>query len=137
MMERLLSPHSAEARAHLHATENGIDADHESTRPQIDERILAYTAAYTGLERYLSGEHLFIVPRTRPQLESILRRYSTDAIHNAIAKSRSTLNEGGYSRVITLAVESIRAVLNAGDNEAYLLGLHSPQSSPTTQDGPP
>ncbi|KAJ7068284.1 hypothetical protein C8F01DRAFT_1117596 [Mycena amicta] len=137
MMERLLAPHSQEARAHLHAIENGIEKTDPSMKPQIDETVLASCAAYRGLERYLSGEHLFILPRTRRELESILRRNATVEIHNCIAKSRSTLEAGGYSRVVTSAAESIRAVLNTADNEAYLLGLHSPQESPSPQEGPP
>jgi hypothetical protein len=36
------------------------------------------------------------------------RRYSYDAIHNAIAKSRSTLERGGYSRVSGLLSDSFR-----------------------------
>ena len=69
------------------------------------------------------------------------RRYSYDAIHNAIAKSRSTLERGGYSRVsghplffrpsdslflqaCHLAEKSIEGVLNTGDNVETLLALH-------------
>ncbi|KAJ7795372.1 hypothetical protein B0H14DRAFT_2769889 [Mycena olivaceomarginata] len=120
-IDKFLAPHSREARAHFHATENGIDWD--VSGPTIDETI-----------RYLSGEHLFILPQTRRELESILRRYSTDAIHNAIAKSRGTLEAGGYSRVCHLAVISIQEVLNTGDNVAYLLALHKPTESPARED---
>ncbi|KAJ7890790.1 hypothetical protein B0H13DRAFT_1512564, partial [Mycena leptocephala] len=103
--------------------ENGIDWD--ATGPTIDETLVAHMASYRSFERYLSGEYLFILPQTRGELESILRRYSTDAIHNAIAKSRGTLEAGGYSRVCHLALNSIREVLNTGDNVAYLLALHA------------
>ncbi|KAJ6539358.1 hypothetical protein B0H19DRAFT_1178631 [Mycena capillaripes] len=99
-ISKFLSPHSPEARAHIHATENDIDWD--ANGPTIDETVVAHCASYRSFERYLSGEHLFILPQTRRELESILRRYSTDAIHNAIAKSRGTLEPGGYSRVSLL-----------------------------------
>ncbi|KAF7352780.1 hypothetical protein MVEN_01244600 [Mycena venus] len=131
-INKFLAPHSAEARAHFHATENGMDWD--VSGPTIDETIVAHCASYRSFERYLSGEHLFILPQTRPELESILRRYSTDAIHNAIAKSRGTLEAGGYSRVCHLASNSIREVLNTGDNVAFLLALHK-ESNPR-EEGP-
>ncbi|KAJ7682792.1 hypothetical protein DFH06DRAFT_1162147 [Mycena polygramma] len=126
-INKFLAPHSAEALAHIQATEDGIDWD--ANGPTIDETVLAHCASYRSFERYLSGEHLFILPRTRRELESILRRYSTDAIHNAIAKSRGTLVTGGYSRVCYLAINSIQEVLNTGDNVAYLLALHAQQES--------
>ncbi|KAF7292469.1 hypothetical protein HMN09_01231000 [Mycena chlorophos] len=124
-MERLCGEDSLEKRAHLRAMEDGIEEEHGG----IDERILGYTAAYSGFERYLSGQNLFILPRTRSQLESTIRRYSTDAVHNAISKSRSTFSPGGYSRCMNLAADSIRAVLDTADNAAYLLALHSPQDT--------
>ncbi|KAJ7095395.1 hypothetical protein B0H15DRAFT_110891 [Mycena belliarum] len=124
-ISKFLAPHSAEARAHIHLTENGIYWD--AAGPTIDETVVAHCASYRSFERYLSGEHLFIPPRTRSELLSILRRYSTDAIHNAIAKSRSTLETGGYTRVCHLAAKSIQEVLNTGDNVAYLLALHAPK----------
>ncbi|KAJ7228656.1 hypothetical protein GGX14DRAFT_346230 [Mycena pura] len=122
-IHKFLAPHSAEARAHTHAQENGLDWG--TADPTIDETLLAHCASYRSFERYLSGEHLFILPRERRELESILRRYSTDAIHNAIAKSRCALQPGGYSRVCQLAADSIQAVLNTADNVAYLLALHA------------
>ncbi|KAF8974553.1 hypothetical protein BDZ97DRAFT_1911726 [Flammula alnicola] len=66
------------------------------------------------------------VDETRSELESILRRYAYDAIHNAIASSRSQLQTGGYSRVCHLAEKSIRDVLNTSDNVNILLALHRP-----------
>ncbi|KAJ6599057.1 hypothetical protein DFH09DRAFT_1129969 [Mycena vulgaris] len=133
-INKFLAPHSAEARAHTHLTEN--DADWDAAGPTIDETVVAHCASYRSFERYLSGEHLFILPRTRGELESILRRYSTDAIHNAIAKSRSTLEAGGYSRVCHLAANSIQEVLNTGDNLTYLLALHAPKdTSPREEEG--
>ncbi|KAG6919425.1 hypothetical protein DXG01_006308 [Tephrocybe rancida] len=54
------------------------------------------------------------------------KRYSYDVIHNAIAKSRSPLQPGGYSRVCHLAEKSIQDVLNTADNASYLLALHAP-----------
>ncbi|KAJ7179125.1 hypothetical protein C8R46DRAFT_1211730 [Mycena filopes] len=132
-ISNLLAPHSAEARAHSHATENDTDWDATASSPTTtDETVVALCASYRSFERYLSGEHLFIPPRTRRELESILRRYSTDAIHNAIAKSRRTLAPGGYSRLCHLAVDSIDAVLNTGDNCTYLLALHAPKDSEST-----
>ncbi|KAJ7638823.1 hypothetical protein FB45DRAFT_903934 [Roridomyces roridus] len=122
-ISHLLPQHTAEAKAHEHVTENDIGWDTTAT---IDETVLALCSSYRSFERYLSDEHLYIIPRSRNQLESILRRYSTDAIHNAIAKSRNTLEAGGYSRVCHLATISIRQVLETGDNVAYLLALHAP-----------
>ncbi|KAJ7433854.1 hypothetical protein B0H11DRAFT_1968799 [Mycena galericulata] len=134
-ISKFLAPHSAEARAYSHVTENGTDWD--TAGPTIDETVVAHCASYRSFERYLSGEHLFILPQTRRELESILRRYSTDAIHNAIAKSRSTLEAGGYSRVCHLAINSIQDVLNTGDNVAYLLALHAPKdTNPREEEGP-
>ncbi|KZP17263.1 hypothetical protein FIBSPDRAFT_865124, partial [Athelia psychrophila] len=74
--------------------------------------------------RYLTGTDLFLLPRSRSELESVLRRYSYDSIHNAIAASRSTLARGGYSRVCHLAEKSITNVLNKGDNASTLVYLH-------------
>jgi hypothetical protein len=86
--------------------------------PSVDESLIAGCASYRAFDRYLSGNDLFLLPRTRTELESILyvtaalpsppprpnilhirRRYAYDAIHNAIASSRSPLQTGGYSRV--------------------------------------
>ncbi|KAJ7180096.1 hypothetical protein C8R43DRAFT_971654 [Mycena crocata] len=132
-INKFLSPHSAEARAHTHVAENGTDWE-----PSIDETVLAHCASYRSFERYLAGKHeIFILPGTKWELERILRRYSTDAIHNAIAKSRSTLEAGGYSRVCHLAINSIQEVLNTGDNVAYLLALHAPaKDNASREEGP-
>jgi hypothetical protein len=87
----------------------------------VDESLIAGCASYRAFDRYLSGNDIFLLPRTRSELESILyvtslffflrfpprgltlfhirRRYAYDAIHNAIASSRSPLQTGGYSRV--------------------------------------
>ncbi|KAJ6515884.1 hypothetical protein C8R45DRAFT_957954 [Mycena sanguinolenta] len=136
-IDKFLAPHSPQARAHFHATENGMDWDISAIGARVEETIVAHCAAYRSFERYLSGEHIFIFPTTRRELESILRRYSTDAIHNAIAKSRGTLEPGGYSRLCHLAIDSIDEVLNTGDNVAYLLALHAPKdSSPRREESP-
>ncbi|KAJ7781229.1 hypothetical protein B0H16DRAFT_611800 [Mycena metata] len=132
-INNLLPQNSAEARAADHTTEHGTDWNANA----LDETVVALCASYRSFERYLSGEHLFILPRTRRELESILRRYSTDAIHNAIAKSRGTLAAGGYSRVCHLAVNSIEEVLNTGDNVNYLLALHTPSESSTPHEQDP
>ncbi|KAG9219377.1 hypothetical protein CCMSSC00406_0001787 [Pleurotus cornucopiae] len=124
-MDQYLAPHTQEAKAHFHLSENwfGWDVEH----PSLDETLVAGCASYRAFNRYLSGADLFILPRTRTELESILRRYAVDAIHNTISVSRSPLQPGGYSRVCHLAEDSIRAVLNTGDNVGSLLALHLPK----------
>ncbi|KAF9568891.1 hypothetical protein CPC08DRAFT_603320, partial [Agrocybe pediades] len=124
-MDRLLAPHSPEAAAHNYLSENYFDwhTDH----PSVDESLVSGCASYRAFDRYLGGNDLFLVPRTRSELESVLRRYAYDAIHNAIASSRSQLQTGGYSRICHLAEESIRDVLDTGDNAEILLALHRPK----------
>ncbi|KAJ7276412.1 hypothetical protein B0H12DRAFT_1227549 [Mycena haematopus] len=136
-IDKFLAPHSPQARAHFHATENGMDWDISAIGARVEETVVAHCAAYRSFERYLSGEHIFILPQTRRELESILRRYSTDAIHNALAKSRGTLEPGGYSRMCHLASDSIEEVLNTEDNVAYLLALHAPTEAPTRKEESP
>ncbi|KAL0579695.1 hypothetical protein V5O48_002325 [Marasmius crinis-equi] len=125
MIDNFLAPHTPEAVAHSQFTEqwHGI-SDH------IDETLVAGCASYRAFDRYLSGADLFILPRTRTELESVLKRYAYDAIHNTIARSRSTLQTGGYSRVCLLAEKSIRAVLDTGDNTGKLLAMH-PNPTPS------
>ncbi|KAJ7283641.1 hypothetical protein C8J57DRAFT_1293136 [Mycena rebaudengoi] len=125
-MDRILAPKSAEALA-TQFIENASDWDVSGTN--IDESLIASYASY------LSGEHLFILPRTRSELESVLRRYSYDAIHNALSFSRTTLVAGGYSRVCDLAINSIEQVLNTGDNVPYLLSLHVQKDSAAREEG--
>jgi len=121
-MDHFLAPSTPEALAHSHLTENVFNWDTE--HPSTDETLLAGCASYQAFNRYLGGTDLFLLPRSRSELESILRRYSYDAIHNAIAKSRSTLQRGGYSRACHLAEKSIESVLSTGDNVETLLALH-------------
>jgi len=121
-MDRFLAPSTPEALAHSHFTENFFYWDLE--HPSMDETLLAGCASYQAFNRYLGGTDLFLLPRSRSELESVLRRYSYDAIHNAIAKSRSTLERGGYSRACALAEKSIQGVLDTGDNVETLLTLH-------------
>ncbi|CAK5275551.1 unnamed protein product [Mycena citricolor] len=116
---KFLEPHSAEARAHTITSESPVDWD------RVDEGMVALSASYLSFKRYLSREQLMIPPRTRRDLESVLRRYSTDAIHNAISQSRGTLQAGGYSRVCHLATDSIVAVLDRGDNVQHFLSLYA------------
>ncbi|CAK5275552.1 unnamed protein product [Mycena citricolor] len=133
---KFLEPHSAEARAHTITSESPVDWD------RVDEGMVALSASYLSFKRYLSREQLMIPPRTRRDLESVLRRYSTDAIHNAISQSRGTLQAGGYSRVCPmdvahdyelifsaqvchLATDSIVAVLDRGDNVQHFLSLYA------------
>ncbi|TFY78847.1 hypothetical protein EWM64_g5162 [Hericium alpestre] len=123
-MDRFLAPQSPEARAHSHVTENFYDWDVEAAYP--NEAIIAGCASYQALDRYLNGADIMIMPQSRKGLESVLRRYSYDAIHNIIAKSRNSLRSGGYSRICHLCEESIRNVLDTGDNAATLLALHRP-----------
>ncbi|KZV72169.1 hypothetical protein PENSPDRAFT_552844, partial [Peniophora sp. CONT] len=123
-MDRFLAPHSPEALAHLHVTENGYSWDMDHASPP--EQIIAHCASYKALDRYLSGRDLVILPRNRRELEGVLHRYCYDAIHNIIAKTRSSLLEGGYSRICYLAEASIHRMLDTRDNAAVLLSLHRP-----------
>jgi hypothetical protein len=94
--------------------------------PSLDESGLALSAAYLALNRYIHGQDLYIVPTNLAELEEALsvflstsptffflyppffrRRYCADAIHNYVAKSRSPLNPGGYSRVRHLSLRHI------------------------------
>jgi len=131
-MDHFLAPSTPEALAHSYLTENLFywDVNH----PSMDETLLAGCASYEAFNRYLAGTDLFLLPRSRRELESILRRHSYDAIHNAIAKSRSTLERGGYSRACGLAEKSIKDVLNTGDNAETLLALHLPPVQADHQD---
>jgi len=130
-MDRFLAPHTPEALAHTHLTEHWNDWETDSL-----STLVARGASYQAFSRYLAGADLFLLPRTRSELESILRRYSYDAIHNVVAKTRSTstLERGGYSRACHLAEESIRAVLNTGDNVDILLALHIPPNETNAHD---
>ncbi|KAF9009053.1 hypothetical protein BDQ17DRAFT_1236261 [Cyathus striatus] len=123
-MDQFLAPHTPEATAHSHLQENWFGWDLQ--QPSIDETLVSGCASYCAFDRYLSGADLFLLPRTKSELESVLRRYSYDAIHNTIARSRSALQPGGYSRVCYMAEKSIRDVLNTGDNANVLLSLHRP-----------
>ncbi|KAH7889742.1 hypothetical protein F5I97DRAFT_1800499 [Phlebopus sp. FC_14] len=138
-MDRFLAPHTSEAIAHNHLTENWFTWDQDY--PSFNETIVAGCASYQAFNRYLSGSDLFIVPRSRSELDAVLRRYAYDAIHNAIAVSRQTLQRGGYSRasfpsshhsstICMLAEKSIRDVLNTNDNADVLVALHAPKSTP-------
>jgi len=121
-MDHFLAPSTPEALAYSHLTENWFNWDTE--HPSIDETLIAGCASYQAFNRYLAGADLYLLPRSRSELESILRRYSYDAIHNAIARARSTLVTGGYSRTCHLAEKSIKDVLNKGANVDILLALH-------------
>ncbi|KAI0921856.1 hypothetical protein AcW1_004281 [Taiwanofungus camphoratus] len=123
-MDRFLSPQSPEALAHSHLNENWFswDTDH----PSLDETLISGCATYEAFQRYLTGTDLYLLPRSRNELESILRRYAYDAIHNTIARARATLERGGYSRTCQLVEKSISKVLNENDNATSLLDLHRP-----------
>ncbi|KAH9936951.1 hypothetical protein B0H21DRAFT_58005 [Amylocystis lapponica] len=121
-MDRFFAPHTPEAQAHTHLTENWFTWDTE--HPSIDETLIAGCATYEAFQRYLAGNDLYLMPSSRRDLEKVLKRYAYDAIHNTIAKARSTLERGGYSRTCHLADTSIIKVLDENDNAAILLDLH-------------
>ncbi|KAF5389168.1 hypothetical protein D9757_004903 [Collybiopsis confluens] len=91
-MDRFFSPLTPEAVAYSHISQNSYDWDIHHL--DVDEALVAGCAAYDAFDRYLRKEDLFILPRTRSELQSVLKRYSYDSIHNAISKSRSTLQPG-------------------------------------------
>ncbi|EDR12863.1 uncharacterized protein LACBIDRAFT_311801 [Laccaria bicolor S238N-H82] len=131
-MDKFLAPNTLEATAHNHLMENYFTW--QTDKPSVDEALISGCASYRAFDRYLTGADLYLLPRTRSELENILRRYSYDAIHNAIAKSRSTLQPGGYSRICHRAEDSIRNVLNTGDNLQILLALHHPTDDNVNHD---
>ncbi|KIY71418.1 hypothetical protein CYLTODRAFT_418810 [Cylindrobasidium torrendii FP15055 ss-10] len=126
-MDRFYNSSSPEFIAYTTLTEHGPTWDSDYA---VDEALLGACVAYMALSRYVSGADLFILPRISSEVHTILRRYTYDAIHNMIAKSRSTLQPGGYSRVCQLADQSVRTMLNRNGNASFLLALHSPPSTP-------
>lgn len=44
----------------------------DTEHPSMDEALLAGGASYQAFNRYLSGTDLFLLPRSRRELESIL-----------------------------------------------------------------
>ncbi|KAI0045295.1 hypothetical protein FA95DRAFT_1561247 [Auriscalpium vulgare] len=122
-MDRFLAPHSPEAQAHYHVTENSTEWDMEQA--SLNEAIIAHCASYQALSRYLSGADLLYPPKSKGDLLSILRRYSHVAVHNIIARARTTLEPGGYSRTLHLCEASIDRVVNTGDNLSVLLSWHN------------
>ncbi|KIJ70552.1 hypothetical protein HYDPIDRAFT_78318 [Hydnomerulius pinastri MD-312] len=127
-MDRFLAPHTAEALAHAKLMEEWLIWDID--QPSLDENLVARCASYQAFQRYISGEDLIIRPRSRSDLEHILRRYACDSIHNVISRSRSVLQTGGYSRTCSLAEQSIRNVLGTSDNTPILLSWHRPNRPP-------
>lgn len=85
-MDKLLAPHTPEATAHYHLTCVIFIAFHDSfsslssensftwhtDQPSVDESLISGCASYRAFERYLEGNDLFLLPRTRAELESIL-----------------------------------------------------------------
>lgn len=87
-MDRLLAPHSPEAAAHNHITYVSFIAfyspsanlfffsenylDWHTDQPSVDESLVAGCASYRAFDRYLGGNDLFLLPRTRSELESVL-----------------------------------------------------------------
>lgn len=95
--------------------------------PSLNETLIAGSAAYQAFDRYLVGTDLYLLPRSRTELEAVLyvisgllflapvpmltcgscrRRYAHDAIHNTIAQSRAEISAGSYSRVSVHASSS-------------------------------
>ncbi|KAL9712724.1 hypothetical protein Ac2012v2_003961 [Leucoagaricus gongylophorus] len=130
-MDRILSPHSPEVIAHNHFQENWFSWD----LYDINEPLVSNCASYAAFERYTSGTDLYILPHTSGELLNLLVSYAYDAIHNAIATSRSTLQPGGYSRVCILAEKSIYDILNSNDNVKFLLGLHRQDNNTQSNSG--
>ncbi|KAF7790812.1 hypothetical protein EIP86_001769 [Pleurotus ostreatoroseus] len=122
-MDRYLAPQSPEAVAHSHITENVFTWDSDASAV---ESLIAGCASYQAFSRYLVGSDLYLLPRSKTELENVLRRYAYDAIHNTISQSRSELSAGGYSRICHLVEGSIRKVLEENDNAAHLLDMHKP-----------
>jgi hypothetical protein len=84
-MDYFLAPHSKEAVAHSrlrYATmphlktqvdspsENWLDWD--INNQSFDEFLVAHCASYHALDRYLSGEDIFILPLSSSELERVL-----------------------------------------------------------------
>ncbi|TEB30278.1 hypothetical protein FA13DRAFT_581963 [Coprinellus micaceus] len=134
MMDKFLGPNTHEASAHNHFVENWYNwhTDH----PHLDEALLSGCASYRAFQRYLSGDDIYLLPRNKFELESILRRYAHDAIHNAISQSRSPLQTGGYRRICHHAEQSIRDVLATDNNTQILLGLHRRNTTSTKASSP-
>ncbi|THH14678.1 hypothetical protein EW146_g5680 [Bondarzewia mesenterica] len=126
-MDRFLAPHTPEALAHNHVTENSCSWDLDQGA-SLNEALIAGCASYQAFSRYLSGADLVFVPSSRKDLESVLKRYSYDAIHNIISLARNTLEPGGYSRICHISEKSVKNVLDTSDNTATLLALHRPHS---------
>ncbi|KAI0796638.1 hypothetical protein C8Q75DRAFT_741820 [Abortiporus biennis] len=131
-MDRYLAPNTQEALAHHHLSENWFNWDTE--HPSLDETLIAGCASYQAFNRYLAGSDLYLLPRSRSELEGVLKRYAYDAIHNTIATARSTLEKGGYGRICNLVEASIRRVLDENDNAAHLLDLHRSRSNSSSND---
>ncbi|KAJ3778877.1 hypothetical protein FB446DRAFT_783011 [Lentinula raphanica] len=68
-MDRFLAPHTPEAVAYFHVSQNSADI-HSHHLDHFDENLVACSASYDAFERYLSGVDLFILPRTRSELEN-------------------------------------------------------------------
>jgi hypothetical protein len=87
MLDKFLAPNTPEAEAYYHLTsvsfysrhyvthvayfsENG-PAWHTNTSA-VDESLMSDCASYSAFNRYIGGKDLFLLPRTRIDLESIL-----------------------------------------------------------------
>ncbi|THH11705.1 hypothetical protein EW145_g446 [Phellinidium pouzarii] len=121
LMDRYYAPNTPEARAHSRINEN---IHWEDEHHSLNETLIALCASYQALSRYISGADIYLMPRSQQELESKLKRYAYDAIHNMIAQSKSPMERGGYSRVCHMAEQSIRSVLSTDSNTTDLLNMH-------------
>lgn len=86
MLDKFLAPNTHEATAHNHLTyvyslifHSAVDvatSEHWPTwhtdQPSVDESLISGCASYRAFDRYIGGKDLFLLPRMRSELESIL-----------------------------------------------------------------
>jgi hypothetical protein len=90
MLDRFLAPNTHEAAAYnylssvflflsfLTAADVAVlfSSEHWPTwytdQPSVDESLISGCASYRAFDRYIGGRDLFLLPRTRIELESIL-----------------------------------------------------------------
>ncbi|KAL5530140.1 hypothetical protein ACEPAF_6397 [Sanghuangporus sanghuang] len=128
-MDKYYAPHTPEYRAHSHIQETYLWEDDQGS---LNETLIALSAAYQALARYISGADIYLMPRSQQDLLEKLKRYAADAIHNMIAQSRQPIREGGYGRILVLSHRSIRTVLATGNNTADLLNMHVKRDVPSS-----
>ena len=87
MLDKFLAPNTHEATAHNHLTYVALlsfirpltwlpTSEHWPTwhtdQPSVDESLISGCASYRAFDRYIGGKDLFLLPRMRSELESIL-----------------------------------------------------------------